>query len=408
MMSNIGILFYLKKRTNAKELQIPIYVRITVGKKRTEFSTGYKLEKEFWDTGKQLARGGSAEVRRLNAQLKKLKRKINETISYLKENREETTLEKIMNRLLGKKEKQVMLVGVFEEHNRKIAALVNDDYAPATIVRYQTTLKHITDFMRMKYQIRDIPVKEINFGYISEFEFYLRTVRKCNNNSAMKYIKNFGKIVRICMANGWITTNPFLSFRIKIKKVERVFLSPDELRLMALKTFDDVRLEQVRNIFLFSCYTGLAYIDISRLRHSALKKGIDGEQWIFTNRQKTGTPSHIPLLPFALTIVDQYKDHPECQKTGLLLPLLTNQKMNARLKDVAEKCGIKKPLTFHVARHTFATTITLQNGVPIESVSKMLGHTHISTTQHYAKILDVKVGEDMGLLKKKLHYDQFI
>ena len=171
---------------------------------------------------------------------------------------------------------------------------------------------------------------------------------------------------------------------------------------MALLTFDDVRREQVRDIFLFSCYTGLAYIDISRLKHSALTKGIDGEQWIFTNRQKTGTPSHIPLLPWALKIVTKYSDHPDCQRTGLLLPVLTNQKMNARLKEIAEECRIRKPLTFHVARHTFATTVTLQNGVPIESVSKMLGHTHISTTQHYAKILDVKVGEDMGLLKMKL------
>jgi site-specific recombinase XerD len=171
---------------------------------------------------------------------------------------------------------------------------------------------------------------------------------------------------------------------------------------MASKTFVSERLGLVRDIFLFSCYTGLAYIDVQKLRRSEIVKGHDGEQWIFTSRQKTDTPSRIPLMPYALSVIEKYKDHPQCELENRLLPILSNQKMNAYLKEIADLCGITKDLTFHIARHTFATTVTLLNGVPIESVSKMLGHTNIKTTQHYARILDLKVREDMGALRKKL------
>ncbi|CAM3983695.1 site-specific integrase [Mucilaginibacter galii] len=295
-----------------------------------------------------------------------------------------------------------MLVDVFREHNRKVAALINQEFAPATVTRYETTLRHVVDFMQWKYKINDIRVKQIDHRFLSEFEFYLRSVRKCNNNSALKYIKNFGKIVRICIASGWITINPFLNFKIRIKKVDRPFLSREELEVMAKKTFVSARLDLVRDIFLFSCYTGLAYVDVQKLRRSEIVSGHDGEQWIFTSRQKTDTPSRIPLLPYALSVIEKYRDHPQRELEDRLLPILTNQKMNAYLKEIADLCGITKDLTFHIARHTFATTVTLLNGVPIESVSKMLGHTNIKTTQHYARILDIKVGEDMGALRKKL------
>jgi integrase len=205
-----------------------------------------------------------------------------------------------------------------------------------------------------------------------------------------------------CLASGWITVNPFLNYKIKIKKVDRPFLSKEELEMMASKKFVSARLEQVRDIFLFSCYTGLACIDVQTLKRSEIIKGFDGEQWIFTSRQKTDTPSRIPLLPYALGVIDKYRDHPQCEGENRLLPILSNQKMNAYLKEIADLCGINKDLTFHIARHTFATTVTLLNGVPIESVSKMLGHTNIKTTQHYARILDLKVSEDMGVLRKKL------
>lgn len=293
------------------------------------------------------------------------------------------------------------LVPVFKEHNQQIAALVGREYSRGTVTRYTTSLKHTVDFMQWKYRIADIDVRMINHEFITSYEFYLRSVRNCNNNSAVKYIKNFGKIIRICLANGWILTNPFLNYKAKVKKVERPFLNKEELDKITVKTFANIRLEQVRDIFLFCCYTGLSYSDVKKLNRSEVRTGIDGGDWIFTKRTKTGTPSSIPLLPVALKLLERYRDHPQCDHIGRLLPVLSNQKMNAYLKEIADLCGINKPLTFHIARHTFATTVTLLNGVPIESVSKMLGHTNIKTTQHYARILDIKISEDMALLRKK-------
>ncbi|MEO3404888.1 site-specific integrase [Mucilaginibacter sp. CAU 1740] len=402
MIKNVAVLFYLKKRANSKEEKVPVYIRITCDGQRAELATGQKIQAKLWNPAEERAKGKTEAVYKLNSALNDVELKVNDTIRYLKDCGEELTAEKIKNRFLGKTEKPVMLVDVFKEHNRKVAALVNEEFAPATVTRYETTLKHTQDFMQWKYKISDIRVKQIDHRFISEFEFYLRSVRKCNNNSALKYIKNFGKIVRICLASGWITVNPFLNYKIKIKKVDRPFLSKEELETMASKTFVSARLEQVRDIFLFSCYTGLAYIDVQKLKRSEIVKGHDGEQWIFTSRQKTDTPSRIPLMPYALSVIEKYRDHPQCEIEDKLLPILSNQKMNAYLKEIADLCNVNKDLTFHIARHTFATTVTLLNGVPIESVSKMLGHTNIKTTQHYARILDLKVGEDMGVLRRKL------
>jgi integrase len=217
----------------------------------------------------------------------------------------------------------------------------------------------------------------------------------------VKYIKNFGKIVRICLANGWITVNPILNYKAKVKNVDRVFLSAEELELLATKEFSIDRIAQVRDIFLFSCYTGLAYVDVKKLKASEVVNGVDGELWIYTKRQKTNIASRIPLLPPALRVIKKYKDHPKCVAEDRLLPVLSNQRMNAYLKEIADLCGINKDLTYHIARHTFATTVTLMNKVPIETVSKMLGHTSIKMTQHYAKILDFKISEDMAHLRKK-------
>jgi integrase len=217
----------------------------------------------------------------------------------------------------------------------------------------------------------------------------------------VKYIKNFSKIIKICLANDWLIKNPFSNYKSKIKDVERVYLSEEEIQRILKKEFKLVRLSLVRDIFLFSCFTGLAYIDVKNLTKSHINLGIDGEQWIFTHRQKTESASKIPILPVTQTIIDKYKNHPQSSNQEKLLPVLSNQKMNAYLKEIADVCEIEKELTFHIARHTFATTVTLTNGVPLESVSKMLGHKNIKTTQHYAKVLDRKVSDDMKILKEK-------
>ena len=295
----------------------------------------------------------------------------------------------------------VTLVGIFKQHNEEIKALVGKDFATATYTRYETSLKHTVDFLQWKYKVSDIDIRKINHETVTSYEFYLKSVRKCNQNTTAKYIKNFGKIVRICLANGWITRDPFVNYKCKIIEVERAFLSKEEIEIMFNKEFATDRLNQVKDIFLFSCFTGLAYVDVKKLSYKNIGFGVDGEKWIFINRTKTDTRSNIPLLPIASTILEKYKDHPQVINEDKLLPILSNQKMNSYLKEIADVCEINKELTFHIARHTFATTVTLSNGVPIESVSKMLGHKNLKTTQHYAKILDLKVSDDMKILKEK-------
>jgi site-specific recombinase XerD len=401
MKTNFSLLFYMKKQKNYQSGSAPIYIRITVSGKRSETTTGRECEPCRWNAGAGRATGTKEDTRAFNAFLDDLQTKVYQAHRLLTEADELITAETIRNKFLGKTEKPRSLIEIFKDHNKKVEALIGKEYAKGTLCRYQTSLKHTIDFLKWKYNLSDIDIKKVDHAFLMEYEFYLRSERKCANNSAVKYIKNFGKIIRICIANRWLIYDPFLNYKNKIKTVDRVYLTTGELQEMTNKDMVTDRLTQVRDIFLFCCFTGLAYADVKKLRRWDLVTGIDGEQWISIKRQKTDTPSRIPLLPAAATLMQRYVDHPNCENSGRVLPVLSNQKMNSYLKEIADVCGINKPITFHIARHTFATTVTLLNGVPIESVSKMLGHTNIKTTQHYAKILDIKVGADMAMLKQK-------
>ncbi len=278
-------------------------------------------------------------------------------------------------------------------------ALVGRDYAKGTLTRYETSYKHTMSFLQSRYEVSDIDINKLDYDFITEYEFWLKSVRKCDHNTTMKYLSNFKKIVNRCVRNGKLQRDPFLGFSMAKKEVERHALTETQLKTIAQKQFKIERLSIVRDIFLFCCFTGLAYADVKKLKQSEITDGIDGEKWIIAKRQKTDITSKIPLLPHALQIIRKYENNIECQLTNKVLPVLSNQKMNSYLKEIGDACGIHIHLTFHIARHTFATTVTLTNGVPIETVSKMLGHKNLQTTQHYAKILDKKISEDMKKLK---------
>lgn len=218
----------------------------------------------------------------------------------------------------------------------------------------------------------------------------------------MKHMERLRKMVNLAVTMDWLEKDPFAKYKLHFEKVERGHLSKQELNTLAGKTFTIERLAAVLDMFLFSCYTGLAYIDISHLKREHIVKGIDAKDWLMTNRQKTGTTVRVPLLPEASVLIKKYRDHPVASSNGTVFPVVTNQRMNGYLKEIAEICGITKNLTFHLARHTFATTVTLSNGVPIESVSKMLGHTSIRTTQIYAKVVEHKLSEDMQNLRLRM------
>ena len=401
MNATISILFYLKRaKANAQGLA-PIFQRITINGRRLDNSTGKFVDPTKWHPEMSKMRGNAEEARLINGHLDNLRTKILIAEKELNKKDIPVNLETLKNMLLGTKERQRLLVPIFEEHNNKIKELLGIEYAPGTYERYQTSLKHTKDFLNWKYNISDIDITKIDHAFITDYEFYLRSVRKCANNTAVKYIKNFNKIIKLCLANDWLDKNPFANYKSKVKEVERVYLSEVEIQNIINKDFKTERLSLVRDIFLFSCFTGLAYIDVKNLTKSHISIGIDGAQWIFTHRQKTETASKIPVLPVTQMIIDKYANHPKSNNEDRLLPILTNQKMNAYLKEIAAVCEIEKELTFHIARHTFATTVTLTNGVPIESVSKMLGHKNLRTTQHYAKVLDRKVSEDMKILRDK-------
>lgn len=401
MFKTFSILFFLQRNKVTKDGRAPIYLRITVNGKRSQISIKRKVDIEKWNTEAGKVIGKSLEVKEINRYLTSLEHKIFKIQQKLLDDNRQITAQLIKNIFTGKAEKQKMLLKIFQDHNNQVERLVGKDFAIGTLERYKTAKKHLQAFIKLEYKLEDINVKDVNHKFIHGFEYYLKTERSCSHNTAIKYITNFKKIIRIAYANDWISKDPFYNWKARLKTVEREFLSKEEIEMLVTKELSVKRLNQVKDIFVFSCFTGLAYADVKKLSQNDIVIGIDGDRWIKTNRAKTKTRSNIPLLTTAELILEKYRNHPDVVRSQLLLPILSNQKMNAYLKEIADVCGITKNLTFHLARHTFATTVTLTNGVPIESVSKMLGHKSLKTTQHYAKILDQKVGEDMKALKNK-------
>lgn len=399
---SFGLLFFMRKPKNYQTGPLPIYLRITVDGGSKELSTKRKCDPLFWSSKSGRATGKKESVKELNSYLDALEQMVFHAKKKLIESDKEITVEAIKAVMTGTDEKKVTLLAVFKKHNEQMKALEGSEFSPNTIARYETTLTHTAAFISWKFGSEDIDIKKLNYEFITEFCFWFKSVQKCNHNSTMKYLSNVKKIVLIYVKSRWIPADPFADFKFTKKHVERVALTEHDLTKLSMKKFASERLSTVRDIFLFSCYTGLSYADVEKLKHTEIKPGFDNNQWIITNRQKTNTSTRVPLLPEASSIIAKYRDHEKCLNNDSVLPILSNQKMNAYLKEIATIAGINKELTFHIARHTFATTITLNHGVPIETVSKMLGHTNIKQTQHYAKLTDKKVSEDMqNLLKKR-------
>ena len=402
MNAKISVLFYAKKSKTKSNLRVPIYLRITVNGKRAEFSTGKDVEISKWSSAQNRLKGNSEEARAINKYLDILKSNVLVLENKLALSRESFDAIDIKNLLTGANTTERYLIPIFEEHNSKIEKLLGKEYAPATLKNFKTCLAHLKEFLWKFHKKSDIDIQKLEPSFLNDFDFFLRTKPNINNNSAVKHTKNLSKILKLCYQNNWIEKDLVIFYKGKFQEVNVNFLTEEEIKTIKNKDFIGSGLNIVRDIFIFSCYTGLAYIDIFNLTKEQITIGVDGNLWIITNRQKTGTNSNIPLLPIAEEIIKKYENHPLVSNSGKLLPVYSNQKINEYLKTIADNCNINKKLTFHCARHTFATTITLSNNVPIESVSKMLGHKSIKTTQHYAKILDSKVSNDMNALKEKL------
>jgi len=395
MHTKLHHLFFLKKTKKHQRKPFAIYLRITIDGKRAELSTGKSVERNAWMSRTGRAKGFSQKAKRLNNELSLIEFSLLEAYHAMIRRRETITSLSLKKHYLGVEEEPRMLVGIFQQHNLRMAELVPKEFAPGTLERYKTSLSHTIEFITWKYGAADMNIVQIDHEFISDFDFFLRHARGCSNNTTVKYLKNFRKIIRLCIANGWLKKDPFAMYRAKIVQIQRVFLYEEELRALMNKELSIDRLIRVRDIFLFCCFTGLAYADVRKIGPQNLFTDEDNRPWLSVNRTKTSTPSNVPLLPAAFQIIEKYQEHSYCKAKNRLLPVLSNQKMNSYLKEIADCCGIRKELTFHTARHTFATTVTLNNHVPIESVSKMLGHKNISATQHYAKLLDKKILHDI-------------
>lgn len=401
MKTKITLHFYAKSTKMNVNGNLPIYVRLTINGERTEFSSKKFIDKAKWSPELAKMKGNTEEARSINSYLDMMRSKVLSAEMDLIHKDEDVSLQNVQSIIKGLYKNHRTLIPIFQDHNDKMKELVGKKYAYGTLQRFEVTLNHIQNFLLWKYNASDILINKVDHAMITDLEFYLRSIKNCANNTAVKYIRNFRKIIKICLNNDWLEKNPFSKYEGKVYEIDKEFLTEEEIQKIYAKKFMNARLEQVRDIFIFCCFTGLAYIDVQQLRSDHLGIGIDGNKWIFKNRQKTDTRSKIPLLPIAEDLIHKYSNHPKCINEDRILPVLSNQKMNSYLKEIGDVCGIQKEITFHMARHSFATSITLTNGVPIESVSKMLGHKNLRTTQHYAKVLDRKVSDDMNLLREK-------
>ncbi len=388
----------------AKNNQAKIYARITVNGKRVNISLKQRVDIGSWDAKRQKAKGNGEASRTLNLYLDEVKSDIFQCYNDLKREDQVLTAELIKARYLGEDKRKYTLKDIFDYHNETMSHKLT----AGTIGKFNTTQKYVLVYTMSKYRKTNMFLQDLNHEFILGFESFLRNYKsrpsqgEISNNVAMKHIQRLKKMVSLAYQMEWIERNPFVKFKLKYEKKEREFLTSTELKSIEDFHFTIERLIAVRDVFIFSCYTGLSYVDITGLTQDNIVLGIDGSCWMVTKRQKTKTPIKIPLLPKAESLIQKYQDHPRTLNSARLIPCMSNQKLNSYLKEIADSCGINKNLTFHMARHTFATTVTLSNGVPIETVSKLLGHTKLATTQIYAKVLDKKISEDMNTLKMKL------
>lgn len=345
--STFKILFYVRKNRLTKQGKLNIMVRITVNGEIAQFSSKLEIDPKLWDSKSGKAKGYNTESKTLNSRLDNIRNSISNHCHEIANRDSFVTAEKIKNAFLGFNTNQNTLLELFKKHNEDIEKLVGISKSHSYCVKYKRTYRIIEEFMRYKYNISDIGLKEINHLFITDLEIYLRSVGMYSHNATSKFIQLFKKVVSIARSNGYIIRDPFANYKITFQPVDVGYLTEQELEKIITKKFDCQRLENVRDIFVFCCFTGLAYIDVKNLSAENIQTGYDDKLWIMTKRQKTETKVNVPILEIPMQIINKYKN----STNGKLLPVLSNQKMNSYLKEIADVSGITKNLTFHLARH---------------------------------------------------------
>ena len=398
------VLFFLKKTRLLKNGEASVCMRITVNGTRVENNIRKSIDPALWSQAKETARGKSRRACDLNTYIEEARIKLYQIFCELEQQNRPVTARLLQELFFGpeKPEEVRTLLGTMQEHNDQCRALVGTDYALITVRRYESCRRYLAELIRQRYGKEDLPLTEVNGELVRAFAFYLKTEKGCQQNTVIRYMKCLKKITNLARANDWMAKDPFLGIRFHEKEVVREFLTMDELQTIYHKEFPLERLTLVRDVFIFAAFTGLAFIDVQQLAPEHIARDNNGNLWIRKPRQKTKNMCNIPLLDIPQEILRKYADHPTCRKKGVLLPVPCNQKMNSYLKEIADICMIRKNLTTHCARHSYATSVCLANGVSLENVAKMLGHSNIKMTQHYARVLDSSILRDMMQVERAI------
>lgn len=403
-----SILFLLEKSKKTTDGRYPIAVRLTVNCRRAEFFMKRKLAPEQWNQETNRAIGKTDEIIAINNEIDRIKAQLIQHFEKLALVTDNITASMMKLSYLGKpldKEfnEKTLLFGVdfvMAKLNEKVKKKIRSQ---GTLIRWNIFRRKLVAFLSSQYGKKDIFLKDVRFSFAEDFLDYLmlKDPKNIGSNAAMKYVKYVKQVMKKCTERGWLTRSPIEDFKCTYDQPEREYLTMEEIMEIYNKPMIN-RLQEVRDVYIFCCFTGFAYSDVYGLTPGHIYCGLGGKKWISTNRVKTSSREAVPLLPLAEEIIARYRNHPHCQMRGCLLPVDSNQRYNAYLKEIADLCGIGKNLTTHMARHTFATTVTLENDVPIETVSKMLGHKSIRTTQIYARVTQKKVSNNMRDLEEKI------
>lgn len=399
-----SILFLLyRSKTNSRGL-CPIRCRITYNKKRKEFSTGIFINPNSWSSRKQTVKETDQSANFYNHKLSLISQKLNQAFLFLEINQSYFTVIDIYEEYKGESpKKELSLKAVFELYLKRIELLIDKEIKLVTYKKYVETFGHLKFFLSEKYRNNELLIDQLKVNFLEEFEYFLKTRRNLQQSTINKTIQRFRRILKFAQAEGYILKDPFILYRPKSIKKEVIFLSKEELMKLEEKEFQLSRLQKIKDLFVFCCYTGLGFNEMANLRKDDIYEEFDGKHWVHVKRSKTGRTYKIPILKQAQSIIDKYKD----ESSEYVLPKISNQRFNGYLKEIAVLCGIKKNLTHHIARKTFATTVLLYNNVPIEVVSKLLGHSKIQTTEsHYGKIIDERLSQEMLKLKTKLSQNE--
>ena len=399
MRSTFRILFYLKRNAPKSNGLVPVMCRITVNGKISQFSCKLDVDEKHWDVKTGRMTGRSVVALEANRMLDKIRVGINKAYQDICDKDNYVTAEKVRNAFLGMGMNHETLLAVFRQHNEDYAKQVGKIKSQRSYWKYCTVYNHLSEFIRQRYKVSDIALKELAPAFITDFELFLRTEKNHCTNTIWSYMMPFKRIIYMSINNGWLQRDPFYAYSITKEETKRGFLSKEEIKMLIEGSFKKKSYELIRDLFIFCCFTGLSWTDMANLTKENLQTSFDGHLWIKTNRQKTGTETNLRLLEVPLRIIKKYEG---CSEDGKLLPVPCYPNCKNGIKVIAKKCGIGKNVTWHMSRHSFATTVCLSNDMPIETLSKMLGHRSIRTTQIYAKITAEKVSNDMEKLSQAL------